>query len=548
MAGKPKHEIDVCVLQNGSPIAETSCTNKHNKTIRISSSKKCDLSLPHYPLPVDIELIKIKNSKITLALSEPWQGYVRSNGRIIHLKSSDRSYREFQLIANDLANILLNDLRIMVKIVPSVPKKKIKLDRSYRASISSLIYHNPHEVQASLIAAFFSVILFLCLGGVFKSINTKRPEVFEELSDIYTMPFIHEQNFTTAPEALQSKLKRDQLLSSIAGYYRSMCSLFMGWDILAPDMIYESSKKLYSQLFKNYQENINSQVLKQEKFDMQMHNEFGNYVLSVPSVYGESFQEKLLRVIKKMQTLHEGYELTLNLRRKITQDFRNDPEYNWGTYAEVEATGLEGLRQVGSEKQLSQISLFNRKSDEEKMYEYVRNFGNIAKLKRKFLSLRSEEKTKLNEDSVHKVYIPTEVSYISFLQPSVFVDNADKALESLRAVSLMNEDENQKLKEPLIGQIDIHKVKHVIRKHRFQLNLCYELALRKNHNLKGSMTWTWQIDTRGKISEISLEQTTLKDRQMIRCIHQKLATWNFPHPKRGSVEINHRFNFEPQDG
>ena len=80
------------------------------------------------------------------------------------------------------------------------------------------------------------------------------------------------------------------------------------------------------------------------------------------------------------------------------------------------------------------------------------------------------------------------------------------------------------------------------------LQLCFELALRRNQNLKGSMEWQWRLDSRGKISEIELLDSTIQDRRMIRCVRKKIANWKFPRPKRGSVEIKYPFYFAPAKG
>ena len=106
----------------------------------------------------------------------------------------------------------------------------------------------------------------------------------------------------------------------------------------------------------------------------------------------------------------------------------------------------------------------------------------------------------------------------------------------------------KKVQEPLIGQINQVYIEKAIKKNRFQLNLCYELALRRNQKLRGVMHWVWRVNTLGKVSEISLVKSSLRDRQMINCIRRKVASWHFPRPKKGSIKISHSFEFEPQGG
>lgn len=548
MAKKSKNEVHICILQNGHPIAEAICPVTKNRVVKISSSPNVLLSLPYYPLPEDIHILKIKNRKVSLQLDQPWEGFLTSEGQEYLLKPNDRSERFFELAENDYANIVLADLRVMIKVQRTKAKDKTPLDPRYRGSLGNLIFNSTQEKTALFLGFLFSFLIFLALCIVVLNLDTKRPQVFEELEDIYTLPFINSQSFSTAPEALQDNLDRQDLIASVTKYYRNMSKMIMGWPIEEPRFLFNSSIKSYEEFYRSFDDYLNSSVVKQSQIDEKTKKEIDTKVISIPSVMGESFQEKLLRLLDKIDTLHKGFEISLDLRQKTSKQFKQDPDYDWGQYLNNNAGGL-GLINVESagEIELSKISVFNQKTNEQMMYLDAQALGDQAKMRRRYLKLKSVKKNALASDQIPHIYIPQGVSFVSFLSPSSLSRNSDRIIKDIRALDYKKRDK-PKVQEPLIGRINTRHLEQAIKKNRFQLNLCYELALRRNQNLRGKMHWVWRIDSLGKVSEVSLVKSTLRDRQMINCVRRKLASWSFPRPKRGSVKINHRFDFEPQGG
>ena len=96
--------------------------------------------------------------------------------------------------------------------------------------------------------------------------------------------------------------------------------------------------------------------------------------------------------------------------------------------------------------------------------------------------------------------------------------------------------------------MDKGAIRDYIEGNRYQLKLCYDVALRRDHAAQGTMEWSFRIDTRGQIYEIALISSTIKDEKMAQCIRQKLSKWRFPRPRHGSVEIRYPFQFAPAKG
>jgi hypothetical protein len=114
--------------------------------------------------------------------------------------------------------------------------------------------------------------------------------------------------------------------------------------------------------------------------------------------------------------------------------------------------------------------------------------------------------------------------------------------------SIFDPDKPKIVREPLIGTLDPKKIQETVDKYRFELQLCYELALRRNQQLAGSMEWQWHLDSTGEIYDIELLQTTIQDQQMIQCVKQKIASWSWPKPQKGSIQVSFPFYFKPAKG
>ena len=137
-------------------------------------------------------------------------------------------------------------------------------------------------------------------------------------------------------------------------------------------------------------------------------------------------------------------------------------------------------------------------------------------------------------------------NHLSFSKTLKFI--ADNEIKGELPASTFGSTPIKKVVEPLIGNINEKKVLDTISSKKFDVQLCYESALRRNQSLQGAMSWEWIIDTRGKVSGIELVKTEISDSKMTRCIRKKLASWRFPKAQRGSVKVNHKFKFRPIRG
>jgi hypothetical protein len=77
-----------------------------------------------------------------------------------------------------------------------------------------------------------------------------------------------------------------------------------------------------------------------------------------------------------------------------------------------------------------------------------------------------------------------------------------------------------------------------------EIKACYEQALQRNPTLSGRLVIRWTITETGAASEVGIEENTLGDGEVARCIVAHVASWAFPAPSAGPVEVSFPFYFQ----
>lgn len=540
-----KNIIFIKVIQNGAEIAAAEILSTKKNVIRLTSGKGI-LSLPLNIISEDITLLSIHHKKIFLTLDRPWDGYLTSKGQDILIGSHGCDVKAAELQANDYANLVLAGLRVMIKVVPFSKSRSISLNPAYKGRGISLFISTQEEKRAWLYGAIISASLFFTLWCLSFVAPPKHKISFEDLEDVFVLPFLHETSLETSPEALQKNLDRSQWLVSVIRYYRNISAMLMGGDRQNDYGLFPSSVKLYEALFAEQQKKIEEAVVAQEQINQKQRSSPEAAMPVIPAVQGESFRQKLLRLTQKIGTMHHSFNRSLEVRHQTNKEFRKIPDYQWGDYQNKTQEENSSPPAMQGAEELSKITVFKQQTNEEQMYAQARMLAGKAAQIQRYLSSRSEPDESLKNSGSHEIGIPSGVGYVSFIGKAEISGKGELRLEDVRGLTIGKP--KQRPKEPLIGQINPRLIEKVLKKHRFQINLCYELALRRDQNLRGKMSLVWKIDSRGRVYDVSLAETTLKDRQMIRCIRKKLVSWQFPSPGKGSVQINHSFEFEPQGG
>jgi hypothetical protein len=533
---KPLPKVFVRILQNGYPVAETETLLSFRRTkLQLTANNGGELAIPLYPFSEDLQIIRMAGRKMHLVIDQPWSGYLSSKGSTQKLGANDRSFREFPMLAGDVANLVLNDLRLMIRVVNPTVTREVALDSAYAGSLFGLFFRNASEKKGLFLAAAFSLVLFCGIFGTFQVVSIHRPSKFEDLEASYTLPFIDGRSIDTAPEGLQSDLNRQKYVESVVAYYRNFTKMIMGWPLDKQNLMFISSVKSYRQKYEEQRASLERNIDSQQAIDTQMRRKIEKATITIPSVYGSSFRAKLVNVIEKIEDLHNGFDLSLKHKKAVVDKFRKDPIYDWEDYHKK---AME-VKPAGAEK----VESYAEKS----LYREAKDLANHARALQAAKEYRAEKRPVLDAANLTSVFLPSNVSWASFIN-SMSEDyylQSDKK-QSLIVASKFDEIRKEKIREPLIGKIKPYKIEEVIKNNQFALNLCYELALRRNQTLEGKMQWSWRIDSRGKISDLALEKSNLKDAEMVHCVRNSIASWPFPRPKNGSISIQHIFSFKPR--
>lgn len=78
------------------------------------------------------------------------------------------------------------------------------------------------------------------------------------------------------------------------------------------------------------------------------------------------------------------------------------------------------------------------------------------------------------------------------------------------------------------GDIDKKAVKATIKHRMSALQHCYEKALRTKPSLKGKMTFTIDINIKGKVTKVKVESDSVGDSTVKSCTTSKIKGWRFP--------------------
>jgi TonB family protein len=89
-------------------------------------------------------------------------------------------------------------------------------------------------------------------------------------------------------------------------------------------------------------------------------------------------------------------------------------------------------------------------------------------------------------------------------------------------------------------------IRSVIHAHRAEIRYCYEQELLRKPTLAGKISIRFEISPEGRVDSENIEQSTLNDSVVERCLSSRVRQWQFPRPKAGGVVVvTYPFLFRP---
>lgn len=536
------------VLQNGAALLHESTPLRRRGSLTLTSATRGPLALPYYPLPNHrLEFLRFEKGKAVLVAPHKWEGFCTSKGELVDIERGDKGRREVAMVKGDYGSITYEDLRILVRIGPPMAgaparERTRKRAKGYRPPFVNHFLPTIEEKRSTLVGFVMATVILGCaVAGLLKR-DVVRPAKFSEIAQSYILPFVDPDHLLHGPEALQTNLDRHHPVRSVIDYYAAMTSTLMGWPGTEARYVPATSLELYNKLFANVEEQEADKVARQREIDHLQDLKSDTAIAAIPAVVGESIAGSMLRIIDKTAIMHEAFIVNLKAKRDIAAVFPKDPEYSFEEYRSV-STAMNDKRA----EYLAQVRPWGRTSDEEQMYAEAESLAQEANKRRAVIRAAIGET--LSATSPAPIGMADGTRFASFAYGVDFMV-ADEKLEHLQASEYGASTPSAKTvaKEPLVGEIERSLIETFIQQHKFQLQLCYELALKRNELASGTMEWRWRIDSRGSISDISLVATNIRDNRMTQCIREKISQWRFPRPRRGSVEVSYPFEFAPSRG
>ena len=95
------------------------------------------------------------------------------------------------------------------------------------------------------------------------------------------------------------------------------------------------------------------------------------------------------------------------------------------------------------------------------------------------------------------------------------------------------------------GSLSADVIRTVIRAHLAEVEACYLEALRRDVNLRGTVTVRFLIEADGHVSAATPVGDTLGDTRATQCIARVVTSWRFPAPEGGGrVSVTYPFTLE----
>ena len=543
---RTRHRLYVEVLQNGSSLLAVHLPIRRRGHLALTSQGRGPFVVPHYPLSDGrLEFLRFVPGGVELDVDHRWEGFCTSKGELITLKRQSRGRHQVLMQLGDYASVTESDLRIMIKLAPLGPRTKAAMsgtNPAYRKPLLSLVFASKLELQMGLLGLLMTSVI---VGGALIGLLNRPYHRSTKISDVaaeYALPFIAPDHLRTAPEALQEHLDRRHLVASVMSYYEALTTAFMGWHEDRPKWVDGSTTDLYQALFRDARKSLAEKIERQQEIDHLQAMKDGVAILSIPSVLGESSSGSMRRIIDKIDILQRGFDMSLAAKREIQEAFPADQDYAWQEYRNIRH------QDPALTDSLGKIHVFHNLSDEEMMYAEAAALGREAMTKQRGALRHDRMKLGRPQDEQGPIAIPEGVRFASFNVGSD-LRLADEKLYQIQASEYGAPAQGAPtVREPLIGDLEPPLIERYIKENRFQLQLCYESALRRNDQAAGMMEWKWRIDSRGAIADVALITSSIQDPRMTECIRQKIMTWRFPRPRHGSVEVSYPFEFAPTKG
>ena len=143
---KKKNYVFINFLLNGTTLTEFRFPIYKKKQIVFGNSKFRSYFIPGYPLPTGLKFLYFENKTPTIESINNLSGFIFAKNKLYDLSEEENQNNIFKLGPGDTANLIYEELRILIKIAPFTPQEAVKSTSKYIGNPFTIIFSNPEKL------------------------------------------------------------------------------------------------------------------------------------------------------------------------------------------------------------------------------------------------------------------------------------------------------------------------------------------------------------------------------------------------------------------
>ncbi len=537
--GNTTRFLQVAVYFGGAELGRYERPLASSRGVSVGRSLLSDIRSVIWPRWDELELVLKTTTGLVLNPNLPWHG-VFSDGKTTHILATGKHQKKvLEITPGVTASLRLDDLSVAIRVGPMRAAEDLRITpvAGYGGSLYSFIADRTSEWVAlgiaSCAAAAIAISAFITLS--------QRPldsyASIKELPGERLLPFIAQKYLAEAPHVLQSGLDRFNYIHSVWRFYDDLTETVAFGAKPSPDTkIFGTTIDHYTAMASTQKSLLSESESRQSKTSAR-----GDVKrISMPMVLGESLDGRALRTLDKIFVVSANAKPLAQRRNSLASEFEKDIGYKY----QAPDAGDQTAKAFGA----ISAGFLGFEDDEKSQFSQATAMATKASVLQ--MDLFGEGRLVFGPANCCEAPLgaPLSHDYLTWKSPEFSVAT-DHELAALKA-SIWGAPlhETPVIREPNSGKLAPSLVERTVASGRYQIRLCYELALRRNQAAQGAMEWKWRIDSQGKISGIDLLRSSIKDEELVRCVRDKIASWRFPKPAGGSVEVRYPFEFSRDKG
>ncbi len=540
-----------------------------SKKVKIGARPSCDLFIPFARTLLEMGIFKVGRNKVDIILDPRLDGFLSTGNKYGNLKeftSPRGSLLQLSSIEDPLfvsldygsrGRIQFNGFDIAFKIEKEYPKKQeIKMQKMERNIFQMPEFDIPIErrvIPISLIAtclAFLPVLYWLLKAPMQPDsglINLPHEVSIRFISpeNIRLLPFIYKNKYNQNDNEKLAifwvfQLQKRWEAAEIGKNAQSIIPFLQNaHKYIDPEIPIEDWEK---NIYKNYYSLESSRISKESDRYFSFLKPYPAFSSIISGIEGGSQFVTLLKRLKQLKEADNAILEYLEEEHLILKEFY-EKEYHARKPGIIDPPSTGQV--LGPQPDKSFYNEFKNYKEAERIANMAENSTYRSTLIKNISHSRDLEMMQQSSLSNSVIWISDSDLTI----PADFRRTIDKKGDESEFNNMMHNAYYSvgvyKIPPlpPPKATIDYKMVDFVIFNKKEEIRSCYNSALRKMPGLHGNLKISWKILESGKVKDIVIVESSMNDKNLIACLESRLAVWNFPKPKNGSVVVTYPFQF-----